>query len=198
MEQQKLIMIIKPHAEGIPQSVPLPLYESHNIADVVLVDGTECSLFLGLSQDHVQKLQERSLDTNDTAVQELTSDRKRFGEGSYEAWYKKGRVPFALVEKETQNLAALVWFGKEGLHDEEGDWHTIAYRSYEPYRGKKMMKPLTQHVFDIYKTYYPSAHFWAGIDAKNPASAGLALALGFEESATHSNKGDGKLVMIKK
>lgn len=189
-------MDIRTKETGKTMQLPLPLYESVVLADTETEDGTRFSLTIGLTKEQAEQLRQVSLDTSDEAIQTLTSDRKRFGEGSYEAWYAKGRVPFALVDEESGRLAALVWFGRETLAGESGDWHTIAYRSYLPFRGKGLMKPFTRYVFDIYAAHYPEAKFWAGIHADNLASIGLALALGFKEKEGQIHE-EGQRILIK-
>jgi len=188
------------HQREIPSSLslPLPLYETIPLADVESRDGSVFTLSVGLSEVEVDQLRALSLDETDEAIQTLTSDRKRFGEGSYESWYAKGRVPFVLTEQSSGALAALVWLGREIPHgaSEDIDWHTIAYRAYPPFRGAGIMKGFSQFVLDIYAKQYPKAKIWAGINAKNEASAGLALALGFEKSDELSNSAQS--VMIQK
>lgn len=179
----------------VPEKVPLALFESHPIASLKTGSGEVFTLVLGLSQEHVEALRKKSLDETDEAIQTLTSDPKRFGKGDYASWYEKGRVPFALVDRNNQ-LAALVWLGRETLTS-EGDWHTIAYRSYAPYRGIGIMKALGMFIVSEYKKYYPEAQIWAAIDEKNPASAGLAKALGMTQDEALS-KEKGKIIMVLK
>jgi len=175
---------------------PLPLYRTLIVGEVLHQDEARFVLQAGLSEEEVSQLKTLSLDESDEAIQRFTSDRKRFGEGSYEKWYEKGRAPFALIEKESGNMAALVWLGPAPLHEEPGDWHTIAYRSYPPFRGTGIMKAFAQFALDTYQKQYPDASFWAGIDTKNASSAGLASALGFEKSEEHSD--DTHTIMIKR
>jgi RimJ/RimL family protein N-acetyltransferase len=176
--------------------LPLPLYESKKIGPISTKDGSQLVVVIGLDKKLVEQLKRKSLDESDVDLQKNTSDRLRFGEGSYEEWYAKDRTPFALVDGEG-NLAALAWFGpkplgrkslrflseeelkKEG-EQKETDWHTIVYRAYDPYRGKGLMVPFVQKAIDIYKTYYPKAKLWAGVSTENPASLALARKLGFK------------------
>lgn len=174
---------------------PLPLYESIVMGEAEHENGTRFLIHAGLSREHAEELKALSLDESDEAIQTLTSDRKRFGIGSYEAWYEKGRAPFALIDAETDTLAALVWLGPSPLHDEPGDWHTIAYRSYPPFRGAGIMKSFAQFALDTYRKQYPDARFWAGIDAKNASSTGLAKALGFEKNEEHSDENHSVMIM---
>jgi RimJ/RimL family protein N-acetyltransferase len=182
--------------------LPLPLYATSRIGEMTGKTGETFDLIVGLDEKLVAQLKERSLDLSDTDLQENTSDLKRFGEGSYEKWYAKGRVPFALVHKESGMLAALVWLGPEPLGTksikygegkpavvQDGDWHTIAFRAYNPYRGQGLMKPFALKSVEIYKQHFPSARIWAGINAKNAASIALSEKIGLhkEESVSDEN-----------
>lgn len=186
-------------------SLPLPIYESVNIGTMHSRDGEEFTICAGLSRDVVDQLRRLSLDERDEEIQKNTSDRERFGTGSYEKWYGKDRTPFCLLGP-SGTLAALVWYGpkqlgrkslkhltqEERLQDERtlshDDWHTIVYRAYNPYRGKGLMKSFTKFTMDVYRRVYPRAKLWAGIHAENPASLGLAEALGFRVDETRSDK----------
>lgn len=176
---------------------PLPIYETASLGRMTGRDGREFEILAGLDRDVVEQLRAKSLDETDTEIQRNTSDRERFGEGSYEVWYKKDRTPFALVTSDTRELAALVWFGpkplgrkslkhlsaEEKAQDERamdaGEWHTIVYRSYPPFRGTGIMKQFTTTALEAYRSAFPRARFWAGIHAENPASIGFAQSLGF-------------------
>jgi RimJ/RimL family protein N-acetyltransferase len=175
--------------------LPLPVYESHELGTLQSRDGEEFNMFIGLDKKTVEQLKQKSLDDSDTELQQNTSDRKRFGEGSYEEWYAKERTPYGLLNKDSL-LAALVWFGpkplgrkslrflseeelKEESSQKETQWHTIVYRSYAPFRGKGIMRSFVQFALDDYKSRFPGAKFWAGISTKNEASMALASKLGF-------------------
>src|SRR3989344_5989002 len=158
--------------------LPLPIYTSYPLELITARDGEEFSLVIGLDRGLVAQLKEKSLDESDIEIQSHTSDRKRFGEGSYEAWYAKERTPFALVEKKTGMLAALVWFGpkplgrkslkylseveleKEGRQEKDA-WHTVVYRSYPPFRGKGLMTNFLLRAMDVYLQHYPNVKLWA-------------------------------------
>lgn len=154
------------------------------------------SIVAGLDEKLVADVKKKSLDLTDTDIQENTSDRKRFGEGSYEEWYSKNRTPFALVHEDTSALAALVWFGPKPLgrkslkylseeerstelQQNEDTWHTLVYRSYMPFRGKGLMSAFVRTCIQKYKETYPEAKLWVGVSGENVASIGLALKLGF-------------------
>ena len=193
-------------------SLPLPVYTAIPAGSVEGRDGDTFSLFVGLDEAMVRQLKEKSLDESDTDIQENTSDRKRFGEGSYEEWYAKSRVPFALTHAETGALAALVWFGPKPLgrksvkhlsSEEQSvdertlnsdEWHTLAYRAYPPFRGKGIMKAFVRQTMDIYKRHIPDAHFWAIVDARNEGSMALASKLGFTQLEEKSD--DSSVVMV--
>ena len=177
-------------------SQPLSLFESRIIGTMKSEDGETFSITIGLNQEIVNQLKERSLDTTDEDLQKNTSDYQRFGTGSYEEWYAKDRTPFALVNQKG-SLAALAWFGPKPLgrkslrhlsdvelkkenEQEKGVWHTIVYRSYAPYRGKKLMVPFMRFAIGEYKKQYPEAKLWAGVSTDNVGSLALAQRLGFK------------------
>ncbi|MFA7309491.1 MAG: GNAT family N-acetyltransferase [Candidatus Paceibacterota bacterium] len=183
---------------------PLPIYESRHIGKFQAKDGTNFNIVEGLDKELVRQLKEKSLDESDAAIQTYTSDKQRFGEGSYEEWYGKERTPFALVEGKMGTLAALAWFGpkpigrkslrylsaeelKEESRQEKSDWHTIVYRSYAPFRGKGIMTPFLKDVVSVYRARYPRARLWAGISGGNEASAALAAKLGFVKADEYTD-----------
>lgn len=169
----------------------------------------------GLDGGLVAQLKKYSLDMSDEELQAHTSDHARFGTGSYEEWYAKDRVPFALIHEATGDLAALAWFGPKPLGrkslkhlsaeersremesvKEAGEWHTIVYRAYRPYRGQGLMKQFVRACMDAYKAAFPKARLWAGVDADNEASIGLASALGFVIDEEQSDRAQRHLVMV--
>ncbi|MBI5470685.1 GNAT family N-acetyltransferase [Candidatus Kaiserbacteria bacterium] len=187
---------------AFPAQVPTPLYEAKLIGTAEN-KGEQFDIFLGLDKSMVEKLKKLSLDPNDPELDANTSDRKRFGEGSYEEWYAKKRVPFALVHKTTGQLAALTWFGPKPLgrkslkylskEDQEKEsaqtedtWHLISYRSYPPFRGTGIMKDFLRTTMETYLHYFPNARLWAGSSRSNPASIALSERLGLtiDESAS--------------
>lgn len=182
---------------------PLPIFSMQKLNTLSSKDGEVFTIVLGLDEGLISQLKTFSLDASDADLQANTSDFKRFGEGSYEEWYAKDRTPYALVDKAGQ-LAALAWFGPKPLgrkslrylsaeelsqesKQEVSDWHTIVYRSYQPYRGKGLMSPFMQYVIADYKKRYPDAKLWAGVSTKNEASIALAKRFGFVVSAEHSD-----------
>ncbi|MFA6306705.1 MAG: hypothetical protein WCV70_03525 [Patescibacteria group bacterium] len=190
-------------------SLPLPIYSSVHIADAITKDGEEFSIFIGLDKKYTEQLQRLSLDKTDVDLQNNTGDRRRFGEGSYEDWYRKDRTPFMLIHKRTDALAALVWFGpkslgkksiKFGIEEKDKEqtyWHTAVWRSYPSFRGKGLMKNFTLFAMDIYEKKFSGLRFWAGMDNKNNASVKFSLALGFKADEENSDLAANWLVVVK-
>jgi len=204
-----ILITKKKDADSLP--FPPPVYVSGEIAEAEK-DGTRFTVVLGLDKALVRELKDRSLDESDEAIQALTSDRKRFGEGSYEEWYAKDRVPFALVSEKDKKLAALIWFGPKKLgekslkhappetdaHSEESggvDWHTLAYCSYPPFRGTGIMKDFVNFTIGVYLSHHIGARLWAIIDRHNPASMRLAEKLNF--TALDERSDESHVVMVR-
>ena len=190
----------------------IPIYTSEPLGTIRARDGEDYNIHIGLDRLQVQELKEKSLDDSDTELQQNTSDRKRFGEGSYEDWYSKERTPYSLLSRDGA-LAAIAWFGPKPigrkslkyLSEEElakelqqpkSDWHTIVYRAYQPYRGKGLMVNFVRFVMDDYRKRHPDAKLWAGVNTKNQASMALAVKLGFKQSEEHQDEEVGWGVMI--
>ncbi|OGG73148.1 hypothetical protein A3A38_03405 [Candidatus Kaiserbacteria bacterium RIFCSPLOWO2_01_FULL_53_17] len=179
-------------------SFPLPIYTAVQIGSMRGKDRDIFDIMAGLGKALVAQVRAKSLDVADVELQENTSDRKRFGEGSYEEWYGKSRTPFALVHEATGALAALVWFGpkplgrkslkylseeelrKEG-QQKETQWHTLVYRSYPPFRGKGLMGAFVRFAIQKYRERYPDVKLWVGLNEANAASVALATTLGFHK-----------------
>jgi len=196
-------------------SLPLPLYQSVKIGEATGKDGTRFFIFAGLDKKLSADLKTLSLDESDVELQKNTSDRERFGLGSYESWYAKDRVPFALVNAETDELAAIAWFGPKALgrksqkHLSEKEkqenenlipnenWHTISYRCYPHFRGKGLMKGFVGFAMNLYIKRNPGIKIWAGINSENMASDALASGLGFKVDEEASDREKHWLVMIK-
>ena len=145
-------------------------------------------IVVGLTRDLVEQQKKYSADDSDTDLQRFTKDKMRFVHGSYENWYKKVRTPFALVERKTGTLAATVRVGPNALFEEKDDWHTVAWRSYRPFRGTGIMKNFTKVVLDFYKKNYPDAKLWATITRDNVGSIKLAEKLGFVADDSRSKR----------
>jgi RimJ/RimL family protein N-acetyltransferase len=188
----------------LPESPHLKPFDAVEIGQAEQ-KGELFSITLGLDAGSVAELRKLSLDTSDPALQENTSDLKRFGTGSYEEWYAKKRFPFALVHKKTGALAAFVWFGPKELgrksmkhlsaeelaQEKEaatGDWHTIAFRSYPPFRGTGIMKEFVRTATDVYLKYFPEAKLWTSNNRANTASVGLSEKLGYKIDESLSDK----------
>ncbi len=203
-------MTITPRSPQPLIELPLPLYQSVVLADAVSRTGDSFALVVGLDRALVAQLTARSLDETDTDIQTNSSDRIRFGEHGYEAWYAKDRTPFALVHQPDQTLAALIWFGPKALSQKsakyiadtaptvnQDDWHTMSYRSYPPWRGTGLMKGFGRFTIDYYTQHYPSAQLWVGLDTDNAASSGFAGALGFVVDEAASDRANSWLVMVR-
>jgi len=178
-------------------SFPLPIYKIIEIGEAISKDGENFSISVGLNKEIIAQLQASSLNESDIELQKNTSDKKRFGDESYEDWYKKNRTPFVLVHKNTNTLAALVWFGLEPLSGKEGNWHTAGWRSYNPFRGKGLMKEFTKFAMDVYVQKTPNVKFWIATEKENIGSVELAKFLGFQELKTTSESNTNRLIMVK-
>ncbi len=177
-------------------SFPLPIYTSIKIAEAISKDGETFSIFAGLDKEKLEQLKKLSLDKNDLEIQQNTSDLKRFGEGSYENWYRKNRTPFALIHKNTNALAALIWFGPEPLAEKKDNYYTVAWRSYPLFRGKGLMKEFTKFVMDILSESIPKIKFWITTKKENIGSIRLAKFFGFQE-LENTSSGNNSIIMIK-
>ncbi len=191
---------------ALPKTVPVPLFSSTKLGSITGKTGEVFTLVIGLDERMVAELKQKSLDRSDTDLQENTSDYQRFGEGSYEEWYSKDRTPFALIHEKTGALAALIWYGPKPLgrkslkhlseaerrEDERlmdaGNWHTIVFRAYAPFRGQGLMKPFALATMEIYHHYFPQARIWAGINATNAASIALAEKIGLHKEESVSDE----------
>ena len=206
-------MKITPRKDSENFSLPLPVFNSINIADAINKDGEEFDVLVGLGKEQVEQLKKFSLDKSDVEIQENTGDRERFGKGSYEEWYALNRTPFCIINKRTGALAALVWFGRKDLGKKsikfgkdanttetlmEHNWHTLSCRSYVPFRGKGLMKNFTQFAMNIYKKQFTNAIFWTGMDDRNKRVVRLMTNLEFEVDKENSDLSHNWLVMTKK
>lgn len=192
---------ITPESE-IPDIFNLPLYRAEKIATAVSDDGTQFAIYAGLTRSMVEQLKAHSLDQADTELQKTTRDYTRFGLGSYEEWYGKGRMPFALVAEPDENkneiLAALVWYGPKVYPLAERtdmvgkDAHTASHRSYVPYRGKHIMTDFSLFTQNLYIAEHSDIVFW--IETISQGGMGLFRKLGFKETGEISPL--GKTVMV--
>ena len=198
------------HKHDAPEfSLPLPLHASIHLADAVLKDGEEFDLFVGITKKYADQLKKLSLDERDADLQNFTGDKKRFGEGSYEAWYKKNRTPFILIDKRTDELAAIIWFGPKPLgaksrkfgeekeYENQNKYHTVSFRTYPVFRGRGIMKNFSSFVMEIYKKHFPNSIFWTGTDNRNNIFIKFISALGFWPDQKHSALAENWLVMVK-
>lgn len=191
------LVITPSSSEG--EETPLALYESERLGEAVSEDGTVFSIVRGLSEPLAEDLKRHSLDESDTELMQGTSDRRRFGEGSYDAWFAKGRYPYALAHGNA--LAALIWFGAEELPEEfatyggnAGTNDTLAFRSYEPYRGKRLMGDFSRFVIDAYAKNHAGRTLWLQTNTDNAPAIRLYERLGFVQKGTRED--NGRLVMV--
>ncbi len=168
--------------------LPLPIYKSIKIAEAIGKEGDKFSIFIGLDQSLVEQLKKYSADKSDTELQKNTSDWKRFVEGTYEEWYKKNRTSFALVHNESGAMAAIMRFGPEPLLKEVSNWHTIGWRSYNPWRGKGVMKDFAKFTLDFYLQSFTNIKFWISARKENTGSIKLAEFLDFKTDEEKSKE----------
>lgn len=192
-------MKIIPRDRTEKYTLPLSIYKSIHLADAICREGKEFDVLIGLNKEQVAQLRQLSADESDTALQDFTGDWQRFVEGTYQDWYQKSRTILALVHKQSDDLAAVVWFGPKPLGEKspkfggsdgqkrDSDWHTVSFRAYPKYRGKGIMKNFTQFAMDTYKKHFPHIKFWAGLDDRNNASQRLLLSLGFKVNEEYSD-----------
>lgn len=183
-------------------TLPLPIYETIEIAEAVSENKEKFKIVVGLDKELVKQLEKYSGDESDTNLQKYSKDRQRFVLGSYEDWYKKIRTPFALVHKKTGVMAAMIRFGPEPLFGQVDNWHTIGWRSYGPFRGKGFMKIFTDFTMDVYLQKFPDIKFWITVKKENAGSVKLAEGLGFaadKEKSQRESEIENKetLVMLK-
>jgi RimJ/RimL family protein N-acetyltransferase len=199
---------------AVDLTLPLPIYTAVHVADAISKANEGFAMYAGLDEKMIAEIRERSLDDTDEALK-ITSDRKRFGEGNYEDWYAKNRVPFALIHKQSGKLAAIAWYGpkpigrkpvKELSADEltqnerdldAGNWATFTYRSYPPFRGQGLMKDFVRFTMDTYTDHFPGIQLWGGLYADNTPSLALAHDLGFSVNEAASDHSKNWLVVTK-
>ncbi|HEY4513591.1 MAG TPA: hypothetical protein VJH06_03725 [Candidatus Paceibacterota bacterium] len=202
-------MKIFPKENLLNFSLPLPIFNSLHIADAICQRGDEFDVLVGMEKKYAEQLKQLSEDESDVDLQNYTGDKERFVVGSYEDWYKKNRTPFILVHKQTDTLAAIIWFGpkplgkksmKFGSNDErkiDSDWHTVSFRAYPLFRGRGMMVNFTKFVFDIYRKHFPNSVFWTGSDDRNTVFLKFISELGFKIDEENSDLQAHWQVMIK-
>jgi RimJ/RimL family protein N-acetyltransferase len=79
---------------------------------------------------------------------------------------------------------------------DSGNWHTIVYRAYKPYRGTGLMKAFVGFCMQTYCGLYPRANIWTGIFADNPASKMLSEKLGFSVLESASDAASHETIMV--
>ena len=191
-----MVMKIIPKNNLAAIKFPLPIYKAVHMADAISRDGEEFKIFVGLDEGLVEQLKKYSADQSDTELQENTSDYKRFVTGAYEDWHKKNRTSFALVHAPTGALAALVRFGPEPLH-EGCKCHTAAWRAYQPFRGKGLVKDFAKFCFEIYRHKFPDfKYFWITVKKANTGSLRLAESLGFQKTEKYPTSPDRQILLL--
>src|SRR3989338_91054 len=207
-------MEITPLKSNLSPSFPLPIYQSIKIGEAINEEGGRFFIVAGLGKEKAKELKTLSSDILDIELQNFTSDRERFVQGSYETWYAKDRTPFALIDTKNNALAAIVWFGpkplgeksenpsEEDAHqnytlDKKEKWHTISYRCYPLYRGKHLMKDFAKYVMTIYLNSRGGIKLWAAIKTDNVKNGGLASSLGFKIHEKLTDLKNHRLVMIR-
>ncbi|HRH24489.1 MAG TPA: GNAT family N-acetyltransferase [Candidatus Paceibacterota bacterium] len=191
-------LLITP-SESEKTTLPSQLYESTVLATAIADDGSAFTIVAGLTEAIAADLKRHSLDESDVELMKSTSDKRRFGEGSFETWFKKERYAFALVDGDA--LAALIWFGPEEMPHEFQSEHyvlgthdTLGFRSYEPYRGKRLMTDFSRFVIDAYARMRPGRTLWLQTNTDNGAAIRLYQKLGFIEKGVGTD--NGRLVMV--
>ncbi len=189
---------------------PQPLYESEKIASATHETLGAFTVYAGLSENHAQNIKRYSLDKNDKALQENTSDYKRFGLVDYEQRYqKKPRTQIILVHDSSDEVAAFIWFGPRNLpadleeintqesqdiesklYDAQGQWYTSSYRTYGVYRGARITSTFATFVLDLYRQLYPDTPMWLAVQMDNQPAIALYKKLAFTTFARDTNENE--------
>lgn len=184
----------------VPHGEPPPIFSSTFVAWLACPGLDRLSVQYGLDTHAVSKLRDKSLNRDDVELANNTSDKRRFGDGSYERWYAKSRYPFVLTDQDHE-LAGLIWFGPEpvpnGVQLDQGalvqEWDTIAFRSYPPYRGKGIMTAFSLMLLKLHKTMRPGRGLWLETRPHNKAGIALYRKLGFSAVGEDAQK---NIVMV--
>lgn len=192
-------MEITPKPEQPSLTFPLPLFESAILADASVPNLGSFSITVGTDKAAVEQFKNRSCDQSDTDLMRFTSDYTRICTESYETWYQKGRVPFALLNSRGV-LAGIVWFGKkdfpelaQGHAPASAAWNTFAIRTYPPFRGQGLAFPFADFCITMFREL-TSDHdpIWLETNEENVAGTKLYKKLGFIECGPTKA---GRLVM---
>ena len=183
----------------------LPVWSSIHVADAISKDGEEFDVFIGLNKKQVLEIRDLSLDKNDEELQNNTGDKEIFNDdSSYLNWYKTGRIPFCLVNKRTDIIAALMWIGPKPLgqklihlniQQEKDNWYAVFCRSYPPFRNKGLMTNFIKFIIDTYKSCFPGIKFWVGMNYDNIPAKKIFTALEFKTDEKESKLEENWLVM---
>lgn len=181
--------------------LPLPIFTSVPVARLVDDSGEQYAILAGVPEEIAQELRARSLDATDEALQSNTRDRERFGpDGSYEAWYEKGRFPLVLLNA-TNQLAAIAWYGRSPVPtdsaqpiDTAGEWDTAGYRAYGTFRGRGLMRPFIRFTLELHGDLFPGKKVWIETNADNTAGRRVFEGAGFRDCGART--ANGRIMMI--
>lgn len=200
------IETIKKVSEG---ELPLPLYHREQIARASHETLGSMSVYMGLDEGDANQIKKYSLDLEDKALQEGTTDYQRFGIADYaERYQAKPRTSFILVSDKTAEIAAYIWFGPQklpeltiadGMEDvvaHEAQWYTSSYRTYGSYRGARIMTTFSKYIIDLYRDIYPDNPMWLAVQKDNQPAIKLYEKIGFEVAAEDTK--EEEFIMILK
>lgn len=172
---------------GLPQG----LYCGELFAEADGGDAGTFDVYAGLREKYVDQLRAYSLDQSDIALQENTTDYERYGIGNYEERFeKKVRYVIALVHRETDTLASILWYGPRPLPSDvvldsayleipSTQWDTVAMRTYGNFRGKGITTAFNLFALAKYRQQFPDRSLWLGVQKSNAAGNRLYEKIGF-------------------
>lgn len=142
----------------------------------------EYDLYLWMDEKYFEKLIKNSTDLEDIALQENTSDLKRFStKEKFEKWYNDDKR-YLFVLTNWNNLAWIWWWRpaklpeiKKIINEEiaqeviknEKDSHTSWIRIYKDFRWKGLAKVILQNSTSFYRKIFPNAYTCIDIDKAN-------------------------------
>lgn len=138
----------------------------------------ELEVFIGIDKKYFSQIVEHSADDGDSALQNNTSDKKRFSSiESLSKWYQDNdRYVFTLTSKQNE-IAWILWYRPSlppimsekvnismcELCEQNKDFiHTSGIRMYPNFRGKWLALPFLLESEKYYKMIFPVA--WVCID----------------------------------
>lgn len=114
---------------------------------------------------------------------------------AYGSWAKKERVIYMLVNKNNDDLAGIIWFGKRQNPNIDSKYAlTFGIRLYEGYLGKGLSKPLMQASHSDVKNVFDDPYIWLDYEAENFIAGKAYKSFGYEELG----QADGRIIMGKK